>query len=252
MLIYILLPIAALLTSILSGMIGMGGGILLLATMFSVLSHAEAIPSHAAVQLVSNSTRTLALMRHVSWPTVARFSLGVIPGGIAGALIALTLGPPGASEPYLKMTVGVYILASLLLPVAKGRPQTGAWWEFPLLGVAAGAAAFTVGAVGPLIAPLFARRAFSKEGLVATKSVCQCLLHVAKIPVFLSLGSFDRLYALGLATGLMALLTIPGTLIGKGLLKRITPARFTMLFRVALLIAGLKVLCYDGLWMIVR
>ncbi|MCH8054217.1 MAG: sulfite exporter TauE/SafE family protein, partial [Planctomycetes bacterium] len=40
------LALAAFATSIISGIIGMGGGILLLATMLSFLSHAETIPAH--------------------------------------------------------------------------------------------------------------------------------------------------------------------------------------------------------------
>ena len=61
----LILPIVALLTSILSGVIGMGGGMLLLATMFAFMSHAEAIPAHGAVQLISNSTRTFVFLRCV-------------------------------------------------------------------------------------------------------------------------------------------------------------------------------------------
>ena len=50
----IILAIAALLTSMISAIIGMAGGILLLAVMLSFLSHADTIPTHGAVQLASN------------------------------------------------------------------------------------------------------------------------------------------------------------------------------------------------------
>ena len=80
--VYIVLPVMAVLTSALSGMIGMGGGMMLLATMFCFLTHAEAVPAHAAVQLISNSTRTIAFLQHVHWPTVGRFFAGVVPGSV--------------------------------------------------------------------------------------------------------------------------------------------------------------------------
>ena len=140
----------------------------------------------------------------------------------------------------------MYILASLTIGQRGAKKTRESSHGFFLLGVAAGAAAFTVGAVGPLIAPLFARRAFIKERLIATKAVCQSLLHLAKIPVFLVVRTPD-LTSLSLVTGLMAILVIPGTLLGKRLLKRVSQERFVLLYRVALTMAGLKVLLIDGL-----
>jgi uncharacterized membrane protein YfcA len=250
--IYFVLPIAALLTATLSGIVGMGGGMLLLATMFCFMSHAEAIPSHAAVQLVSNSTRTLAFLGYVDWRTVGRFLLGAVPGGLLGLFLLSWLGQPRESEPWLKSLVGAYILGALLLPRPAQTKHLSTWWDFPLMGVLAGAAAFTVGAVGPLIAPLFARRNFVKERLVATKALCQSVLHLAKLPGFLWLRSYENLEALGAITAVMALVTIPGTLLGKRLLRRVSADRFLLLYRLALLAAGLKILLADGLYPLLR
>jgi uncharacterized membrane protein YfcA len=210
------------------------------------VSHGEAIPSHGAVQLVSNSTRTLASLRHVDWRTVGRFAVGAAPGLVLGLALLSWLGEPRQAEPWLKATVGVYILGSLVLP---RRPKTAGasrWWDFPLMGLLAGTAAFTVGAVGPLIAPLFARRDFVKERLVATKAICQSCTHVAKIPAFLYLRSYENLAGLAGVTLAMGLLVIPGTLLGKRLLPRVSEQRFLLLYRFALLATGLKVLTMDG------
>lgn len=250
--VYVVLSIAALLTATLSAIIGMGGGTLLLATLFCFMSHAEAIPAHACVQLVSNSTRTLAFLRHVDWRTFGRFALGAIPGGFVGLALLSGLGMPEKSEPWLKTLVGAYILAALFLPQATSSPHRSRWWDFPLLGLAAGTAAFTVGAIGPLIAPLFARRAFTKERLVATKALCQSLLHVAKIPGFLYLRSYANLGTLGAITLVMAIVVIPGTLLGRRLIRYVSEDAFVTLYRVALLAAGLKVLLVDGIYPLVR
>ena len=43
-----ILPLVALATSMLSAIVGMGGGTLLLVALFGLLPHAEAIPAHAA------------------------------------------------------------------------------------------------------------------------------------------------------------------------------------------------------------
>lgn len=244
----IILPLVAFFTAMLSAIIGMGGGILLLATMFCFLTHAEAIPAHGAVQLISNSTRTLAYLKHVDWQAMARFAIGALPGSILGVVLLICLAELKATEPYLKIIVGLYVLIAPFVPKNTGAHAGTSGWEFPLFGFFAGAAAFTVGAVGPLIAPLFARANFVKERLVATKAICQSILHLAKIPVFLALRDFEDLGQLSLITLLMAVLVIPGTFAGKRMLRHVSEQRFVWLYRAALLVAGAKVLLIDGLW----
>ncbi len=247
----IILAIAAFCTAMISGIIGMGGGILMLATLFCFLPHGEAIPSHAAIQLVSNTTRVLGFLSSVDWRTVRRFLCGAVPGAILGMTLLWLVGRPGDTEPYLKLAVGVYILIVIALPKAKPGPPRSTWWGFPAVGFVAGTAGLTLGAIGPLIAPIFARAGFVKERLIATKAVCQAIVHVLKIPVFLWIGAldFDRLGALTL---LMIVMVIPGTLVGKSILSRVTDTQFVRLYRVVLFIAGIKILCYDGLWALLR
>ena len=243
----VILAIAALITSMVSAILGMAGGMMLLAVMLSFLSHAEAIPTHAAVQIASNGTRVLAFARNVDLGAFGRFLLGVIPGGSIGMLLLWLLGDPGQSEPYLKTLVGAYVLLATWAPVKRiGATDTGGWWGFPLVGFVAGTAALTVGAIGPLIAPIFARRNFAKERLIATKAVCQLATHIMKIPAFLLLRDLDvdKLGVLALA---MIVVVIPGTLIGKRLLKGLAERHFKIAYRVALSVAGLKVLIVDGL-----
>ncbi|MCH7814671.1 MAG: sulfite exporter TauE/SafE family protein [Planctomycetes bacterium] len=251
---HVVLVVVAFVTAVISGMVGMGGGMLLLATMFCFLSHAEAIPTHAAVQLVSNSTRMIAFVGQVHWPTVGRFVLGALPGAAIGLILLLWVwraGPSEATEPYLKMLVGIYVLVAAYLPRPQAGPRAGQWWDFPVMGLVAGAAALTVGAVGPLIAPLFARRDFVKERLVATKAACQMLLHLVKIPVFLSLRSYD-FGELGVVTLAMIAVVIPGTLLGKRLLRRVSDSGFVVMYRVALTVAGIKVLVWDGVYQLAQ
>ena len=183
--IIVVLAVVALITSIISAILGMAGGVMLLAVMLCFMQHGEAIPTHAAVQIASNGTRVLAFVENVDWSALGRFTLGVIPGGALGLLLLWSLGAPDRSEPYLKTLIGAYILVATFIP--RGRcdgTSTAKWWDFPLMGFAAGTAALTVGAVGPLIAPLFARRDYVKERLIATKATCQLTTHVMKIPAF--------------------------------------------------------------------
>lgn len=243
----IVLIVAAFITSIISAILGMGGGILLLAVMFCFLSHGEAIPLHAAVQLVSNSTRVLAFLGNVDWKTVGRFAVGAVPGGVAGGVLLSLLGSPEQSEPYLKITIGVYILAMTLIPARKRKPserrRASTWIA---LGFLVGTLGITVGAVGPLIAPHFARQGFAKERLIATKAVCQIIAHTIKLPVFWILRDL-QMAEFSLLLGAMVAVVIPGTLLGRYLLRYVSEQWFRYLYRAALLVAGLKVLIFDGL-----
>ena len=221
---------------------------LFLAVLFSFLPHAEAIPVHAGVQLSANGTRILAFLRHVDWKVLGKFCLGMLPGAVLGSLLLWWYGELDKSEPYLKALVGLYILIATFLPK---RPREGTaasqHTTFTAVGFICGAAALTVGAIGPILAPIFARQGFVKERLVATKSTCQMATHIIKFPAFLLLRELD-LGHLGLITLVMIIVVIPGTLIGKQILKRMSDQHFMTAYRLALIVAGCKVLFFDGLW----
>ncbi len=256
----VILAVVALITSALSAILGMGGGMLLLATILCFMSHGEAIPTHAAVQIASNGTRVLAFIGNVDREAFGRFVGGVVPGAGIGMLLLWGLGQPERSEPYLKTLIGLFILLTTFLPgmgrsgSARRNPDESAdvvsppstWWDFPLVGLLAGTAALTIGAIGPLIAPVFARRNFVKERLIATKAACQLTTHVLKIPAFILLRELE-LRRLGSLALIMMVMVIPGTLIGKRILKGVSERHFRVAFRVALTVAGLKVLIVDGL-----
>ena len=254
--VYVILTAVAFATATISAILGMGGGILLLATMLCFMRHADAIPTHAVVQLASNSTRALAYIKSVDWRVFGRFICGSIPGGFIAVFLLLSLGKLDNSEPYLKTLIGAYILIAAYLPKPKGDHSAGTWWDWPLMGLAAGSAALLVGAAGPLIAPLFARRDFVKERLIATKAMCQMFLHLAKIPAFIYLrfaavqgvSSPFHFADLGMLAVCMAVVVIPGTLLGKRLLTHVSERAFVVLFKIALTAAGLKTLLIDGLW----
>ncbi|HPF40617.1 MAG TPA: sulfite exporter TauE/SafE family protein [Phycisphaerae bacterium] len=248
----VILIVAALATSALSGMLGMAGGILLLAIMFSVMDDAtEVIPLHGAVQLVSNGTRALAFLPHVDFRTVVRFTLGTLPGIVIGYFLLQKFGKSPEAQPYLRMLIGAYILIATFLPKPKKAEQSRmTWYDFPLLGFVTGAAALLVGATGPLIAPLFARRDFVKERLVATKAMCQMVTHVEKLIVFGLIGiDFGRF---GPILAAMIVAVIIGTYLGRAMIRKLSPELFVTLFKVALTLAGLKVLLIDGVWPLVK
>ncbi len=248
---YIILAVIALLTSALSAVVGVGGGILMLAAIFSFFPHAEAIPTHAAVQVASNAMRVTVFFRQVDWPAIGRFSLGLVPGAAIGTVCLWRFGEFEGSEPWLKIVVGVYVLVATYLPKPTSRAEGGA--PFVVIGFVAGVAALTLGAIGPLIAPVIARADYEKERLIATQATCQMISHLVKFPAFaFILGERLDVAKLGLLAVVLMAMTVPGTLMGKQLLRKLKPRHFTIAFRAALTTAAVKLIAVDGAWALMQ
>ena len=224
---------AALLTSILSGMIGMGGGVVLLALMTVFLPLKLIIPIHGVVQLVSNISRASLLPSFINTRLLAWFAVG-LPFGAYPAMVILK--SVESETPFLIIIV-VLILYAVFKP--KNLPQLKLpMWGFLGIGAAVGFLSPLVGCTGPFLAPFFLRDDFSKEEIVASKAAVQVLGHLLKIPVFLHLG-FDYLeYALPIL--LMSLSALVGSKLGVVLLKRMSTTVFQWLFKVALTLAALR------------
>jgi hypothetical protein len=72
------------------------------------------------------------------------------------------------------------------------------------------------------------------------------LSHVIKIPAVIVLGSLS-VTEFGVPLIVMAAAVVPGTILGKRILRGVSPAMFVTLYKIALTVAGLKVLLVDGL-----
>ncbi|UCE85287.1 MAG: sulfite exporter TauE/SafE family protein [Deltaproteobacteria bacterium] len=238
------LALVAVLTAILSGILGMAGGITLLAVMLLYLEPLVAIPIHGAVQLISNASRAVIQRRHVAWPFTARFAVLLLPAGYLGYGFARGL-PPDA----LKAAIGAFVLLATWFPGAlllgTHPERADATRRFVTLGGVVGFLSVTIGATGPLIAPFFLNIGLDRRGVVGTKAMCQVLSHVAKLIVFGSVGfAFaDHLFTIGL----LGVFVIAGTWIGSQLLHRLDERGFLLLYRGVLSLIALRLVVWDGL-----
>jgi uncharacterized protein len=234
----VLLTIAAFVTSTISGVLGMGGGMVLLGVMAAMLPAAWVVPVHGVVQLCSNGVRTALFLPHVRW----RIFLTYVGPATIG-LIAATMVWSGAKLTWFKPGIGIFILCFLVYRHYKPGLRNVALWVYAPLGLVVGFLAIFVGSTGPFIAPFFLRDDFEKENVIATKAVCQLWLHLAKIPAFIALG-FDYVGQVDLL-GWLVLAVIGGTWIGKKLLGKLSERVFLVLFQVVL--AGIAcLLIYQG------
>ncbi|MES2885294.1 MAG: sulfite exporter TauE/SafE family protein [Pseudomonadota bacterium] len=234
----LLLSLTGLFTSALSGVAGLGGGTILIGVIYALgLAPVEAIPLFAAVQLISNLTRTAAYVKHVEWRAAGWFLLAAVP---ATALLA-----PFAAQ--VNVHVIQLILAGLiaisLLPsrAAKPLPPRVA---FVAAGAANGALGLFVGATGLFVGRLFLRPEWPKQKVVATLALTQVFGHGLRVIAY-GLVGFSALTKPWVLVP-VCVSVIVGTLLGKQLNGRLSEAAFRTLFQGILIVLTLK-LSYDGL-----
>ncbi len=231
----ILLGFAVILTAIISGVVGMAGGVTLLSFMTFFLTMDVIVPLHGIIQLSSNSSRCYFLKDKIH-KKISRF---FFMGAPIGTLTTYFLIKEISHKEFLLVPMAILIFYTIFKP--KKLPQLNIpYWGFFFLGILTGILAPLIGATGPLLAPFFLRKDLDKEQIVATKALAQMFTHLLKIPLFLALEFpyLDYLYPLVF----MVICAIIGTKIGVLLLGKVSEKIFILIYKSALLLAGIRIL----------
>jgi len=242
----IILIIAAFITSSISAVIGMGGGIILLGIMAIVIPEGYmVIALHGIIQLVSNTTRTYVFKKHLKKNLVKEFSIGVFFGVILSIIIIIILiqlfQVSSANEikvEILKPLIGLFIIWYLFLKGQKKEKETA---SFVPVGTISGLSSIFVGATGPLIAPFFLSRNLLKENIIANKAACQMITHLTKIPLFIYFFDVNYLNEYRILLPLI-LSVFLGTNFGKKVLSFIPEELFIKIFKIALFLIAIKLI----------
>ncbi len=223
----VLLCVTAFFSAILSAIVGMAGGMTLLAVMLLFMPPLTAIPLHGAIQLASNLSRTLIQREHARYDLLWRYGLPLLPMGVLGMYFAKEI-----PERALEAVIGVFVLLATWRPRwlalgARAGASTNA--RFTALGFAAGFLNVTIGATGPLVAPFFLNLGLTRQAVIGTQAGVQALGHVMKIVLFAGFGFAFREHAVLL--GAASACAIAGTWVGSRLLERISEVGFTRLYQ---------------------
>ena len=239
-----ILAAAAFATSILSAVVGMAGGITLLAVMLLFLEPLAAIPLHGVIQLASNTSRAAIQRKHVDLHILLRYSVLLVPMGWVGLHLANAL--PAAA---MRIIIGVFVLIATWFPgwllLGTHPEQTNPGRRFLVLGGVVGVLNMTIGATGPLIAPFFLNLGLDRRGLVGTKAACQSLGHLVKIALF-GLAGFAFAPHLPLLVSAGACV-VAGTWIGSRILERVSERFFRRLYVGVLTAIALRLLAGEVL-----
>ena len=242
----IILTIGALITSSISAVIGMGGGIILLAIMAIIIPEGYmVIALHGAIQMFSNGTRTFIFRNHLKKQLLWEFLQGAIIGLSLSTIIIYAITQyydvSSASQikfEFLKPIIGIYIIWNLYLKGPKKKKKNKL---FRIVGLIGGISSVFIGAAGPLIAPFFLKDSLHKKNIIANKAACQLISHFGKIPIFIYLFDVNYVNEYNVLIPL-AISVYIGTNIGKKLLEFIPEKIFKIVFKICLTIISIRLI----------
>jgi uncharacterized membrane protein YfcA len=252
-------------TSIVSGVMGLAGGMLLLAAMLHWMDPLLAIPVHGIVQLVSNASRAWFQRAHVRWDAVWRFAWPLLPAGAIGLWCLRAIPPDGA-----RAAIGGFVLLATWAPGwlgagaravgavgAAGAGAAGAAGAgaaaadepasvgdarraLPIGGALVGFLSTAIGATGPLLAPFLLALGLAPPATVGTLAACQIFQHASKVVLF-GLGGFDFGAFAPPALALCAA-AVAGSAIGARLLDHVPDRVFRAAVKLVLTALALQLL----------
>ncbi|WP_251977649.1 TSUP family transporter [Salinicola avicenniae] len=218
-------------TSLLSGIFGMAGGLILLGFLLAWLPAAAAIAVHGVIQLSANASRAWLSRDYIDWRIVGGIAVGV---GLAALALAMVRYHP--SETVVLIVLG-------LMPILVWIPQR--WFHFNVArpahavvcGIVSGGLTIAVGVSGPTIDIGFLRSGLDRRTVVASKAIIQVVSHALKIVFY-----WRAALALGSAEWGWVLLGIPlaflGTRSGNRILARLSDGGFRTWTRWIVTVVG--------------
>lgn len=221
--------------SLLTSLTGLGGGTLILAGLLLFYPPTIALPLHAFTQLSANALRAGIFFKTVKWKVVAAYACLMLPFAWLGASIFDHI-----NASWLKIMIGVFMLISLVKWKGRSKEEPK-MIVFVMAGALSGFVSIFVGAVGPMVTPLFNRLKISREGSINTKSAGQMTLQLMKIIAF-SGATAINFSVLEDQIGTLVLGTLVGVLISIPIGKKISDEKFELAVNIMLGLIALKVL----------
>jgi uncharacterized protein len=173
----LLILAASAVTSFISGIFGMAGGLILMGVLIALptVSVAEAMIIHGALQMVANAWRAFLLRGAIDWRAFRRYGAGAVVGV---ALLGFLDWTPDKRAVYLLLG-----LAPLLIWLPRERLHLDIQRRTHAFAAGIGVQAMNTlaGVAGPLLDLFFVRGEMTRQQIVATKSITQALSHLIKI-----------------------------------------------------------------------
>jgi uncharacterized protein len=206
-------------SSFLSGVFGMAGGMVLLGTLLVFLDVAAGMILFSIIQFFANGWRALQWWSFVRWRIFWLYCLGGAVAFVAMRLVELI---PGKALVYLLLGLIPFLVE--LIP-ARAQPSIE-WRGVPFVtGVLTTIVQFLAGVGGLFLDIFFQKSALDRKTTLATKAVTQTASHVLRASYFVSFGSIGD--EIGLWPLLVAIaLAIGGTALAPFVIERMSDHGF--------------------------
>lgn len=230
--VYILLTVATLLTSLISGVLSMAGGMILMVVFGFFLSVPVAMVLHGVAQAFSNGSRVWIYRRHIRWRVLVFYSIGALA---MTAVFAVFTFVPGIGLVFI--LIGTFPFLALAVPksinldMEKGPVAV-------LSGLLVTAAQLLAGASGPVLDIFYVQSEMTREQILGTKAVTQTLGHLLKLVYY---GA-----VMAVASSALPLWVVPavvaaailGNYLGSLVVARMTDSQFKQVGRYVIMVIG--------------
>jgi uncharacterized membrane protein YfcA len=238
-----LLAVSVVVSSFISGIFGMAGGMILMGILLLVAPVAQAMMLHGAAQLASNGWRAWLWRAHIRWRGVGFYLLGSIVPVVFFLSIQFT-----ASKPLVLLSLGLMPVAVWLLP-ARIKPNAETVRDGLACGMVCSTLQLMAGVSGPILDSFFTGSHMDRKSLVATKGAIQTFGHLLKIAYFGRFVTFGGDGIPPLALAVAVLLAVTGTTLSKRLLEKMSDVQFRA-WTQRLILAIAAVYTCQGLWLL--
>lgn len=208
-------------TSLLSGVFGMAGGLVLVGVLLVLLPVPDAMALHAVTQIASNAWRATLWWRRIRPLPVVAHAVGCLVALGAWSLVLLV---PDRGVALLLLGASPFLAQAL---PARIRPDP----ERPLHGAIVGAISMSLmvltGVSGPLLDRHFLGGKMDRREIVATKAACQAIGHTLKLVYFGALVADAGRIDPWIAT-MAVLASMAGTMLAKRLLEAMSDTTYRL------------------------
>lgn len=229
----LLLGLLTFFTSTVAGIVGLGGGMMLIAILPSFLPLNALIPVHGLTQMSSNFSRAVFGYKDVQYETIPKFLIGSLAGiALFASIISMI------SLEYVPLFIGAYILLSLWSK--KFNDKIKKYENYYLVGFLQSGLSIVVGATEPLTMTLLLKDYEDKDKVVATGAALMSITHILKVFVFMYFG-FVFFDYIGIIIA-MIIGAVAGSYAGTKLRDKIDGKKFTMILKVLLSVLAIKLI----------
>ncbi len=227
----ILLVAATLITSFISGVLSMAGGMILMGVFGFFLSVPAAMVLHGVAQTVSNGSRIWLYREHIRWSVLIPYSVGALI--ILGLFIAVTFAP---NKAIVFILIGAFPFMALCIPKSinldmEKKPVA------VLCGLLVTTAQMLAGASGPVLDLFYVKSSLTRHEILGTKAITQTFGHILKLSYYSFLITAVEELSVFIFVAVVTA-AILGNWLGSLIVNRINDKTFKSAGRLVMLVIG--------------